>query len=423
MDFSFFIAKKLAFSKKSTFSSSIIKIAIAAVAVSTAVMIISVFMIRGFQVGISEKVFGFWGHIDIYTGQSTREISITPMKDYSEYLNELKNIRQIEYKTLDNVTRLTKGGVKHVQKYILFPAILKTKKDYEGLVLKGVGEDFYHENMQKYLEEGIFPDFGKDSISDRIVVSKFTAGRLNLKVGDRVIANFFIENNPVRKRLVISGIYNTGLAEYDKKLAFTDIRLLRKILGWHDGEIGGMEVFVDNIEDLDILNEYIYVEILPSDIYSMTIKQKFPAIFEWLQLQNINEEVILILMLIVSIINMITSLLILILERTNMIGILRSMGATTWSMRKIFLFHATYIIIFGLLLGNILGIGFSLLQKHYGLIKLDEASYYLSQAPIYFDWGMWALVNFGTLILTFLSLIIPSYLVSKIDPVKAIMFR
>ncbi len=423
MDFSFFIAKRLAFSKKSTFSSSIIKIAIIAVALSTAVMIISVFMIRGFQVGISEKVFGFWGHIDIYAGQSTREISITPMKDYYDYLDKLKSIGQIEYKTLDNVTRLTKGGIKHVQKYILFPAILKTKTDYEGLVLKGIGRDFYRGNMEKYLLQGEFPDFGKDSVSEKIVISKFTANRLNLKVGNKVIANFFIENSPIRKRLVISGIYNTGLAEYDKKLAFIDIRLLRKILAWNKDEIGGMEVFVDDIGDLDVLNEYIYVEVLPSDIYSMTIKQKFPAIFEWLQLQNINEEVILILMLIVSIINMITSLLILILERTNMIGILRAMGATTWSMRKIFLFHATYIIIFGLLFGNILGIGFSLLQKHYGIIKLDETSYYLSQAPIYFDWVMWALINIGTLILTFLSLIIPSYLVSKIDPVKAIMFR
>jgi lipoprotein-releasing system permease protein len=413
----------LAFSKKSTFSSSIIKIAIVAVAVSTAVMIISVFMIRGFQVGISEKVFGFWVHIDIYSGQSTREISITPLKDYSNYIEDLKGIGQIEYQTLDNATRLTKGGVKHVQKYILYPAILKTKTDYDGMVLKGVGEDFYRENMQKYLKQGEFPYFGKDSVRDKIVISKFTADRLNLKVGDKVISNFFIENNPVRKRLIISGIYNTGLAEYDKKLAFIDIRLLTKILGWQKDEIGGMEVFVDNIEDLDVLNEYIYVEILPSDIYSMTIKQKFPAIFEWLQLQNINEEVILLLMLIVSIINMITSLLILILERTNMIGILRSMGASTWSMRKIFLFHASYIIIFGLILGNILGIGFSLLQKHYGIIKLDEASYYLSQAPIYFDWGAWLLINIGTLILTFISLIIPSYLVSKIDPVKAIMFR
>ncbi len=423
MDFSLFIAKKLAFSKKSTFSSSIIKIAIVAVAISTAVMIISIFMIRGFQVGISEKVFGFWGHIDIYTGQSTKDISITPLKDYSGYLDKIKNIKQIEYKTLEDKTRITKGGVKHVQEYILFPAILKTKSDYEGLILKGVGADFYRKNMEKYLKKGEFPDFGKDSVSNKIVISKFTADRLNLKTGNKIIANFFIENNPIRKRLVISGIYNTGLAEYDKKLAFMDIRLLRKILGWQNNEIGGMEVYLDNIKDLDVLNEYIYVEILPSDIYSMTIKQKFPAIFEWLQLQNINENVILLLMLIVSIINMITSLLILILERTNMIGILRSMGASTWSIRKIFLFHATYIIIFGLLLGNILGIGFSLIQEHYGIIKLDESSYYLSQAPIYFDWGLWALINSGTLILTFLSLIIPSYLVSKIDPVKAIMFR
>ena len=423
MDFSFFIAKRLALSKKSTFSSSIIKIAIVAVGISTAVMIISIFMIRGFQEGISEKVFGFWGHIDVYTGQSTREISITPLKDYSEYLEKIKSIHNIEYRTIDGKLQKTHGGVKHVQKYILFPAIVKTKTNYEGLVLKGVGEDFYKTNMNKYLMEGSFPDFNRDTLFNSIVISKYTADRLQLNIGDKIIANFFKENNPVRKRLIVSAIYNTGLTEYDKKMAFVDINLLRNVLGWGKDDIGGMEVFVDDIEDLDVFNEYIYVEVLPSDIYSMTIKQKFPSIFEWLELQNINEEVILILMLVVSIINMITSLLILILERTNMIGILRSLGASTWSLRKIFLFHASYIILFGLLLGNVLGIGFSILQKHYGFIKLDEASYYLSQAPIYFDWGAWALINIGTLVITFVSLLIPSYLVSKIDPVKAIMFR
>lgn len=423
MDFSFFIAKRLALSKKSTFSSSIIKIAIVAVGISTAVMIISIFMIRGFQEGISEKVFGFWGHIDVYTGQSTREISISPLKDYTDFLSKIKNTGRIEYQTLDGQKKKTIGGVRHVQKYILFPAILKTKSNYDGLVLKGVGEDFYKSTMNKYLVEGEFPDFGLDSFYTGLVISKYTADRLKLNIGDKVIANFFKENNPVRKRLEVTGIYNTGLTEYDKKMAFVDIRLLRKVLGWGDEDIGGMEIYVDNINDIDIFNEYFYVEVLPTDIYSMTIKQKFPSIFEWLELQNINERVILILMLVVSIINMITSLLILILERTNMIGILRSLGATTWSLRKIFLFHAAYIILFGLLLGNVLGIGFSVLQKQYGFIKLDEASYYLSQAPIYFDWGAWALINVGTLIITFLSLLIPSYLVSKIDPVKAIMFR
>lgn len=423
MNLSLYIAKRLAFSKKNSISSTIIKIAIAAIGISVTVMIISVFMIKGFQVGISDKIFGFWGHIDILNYESSDEISIAPINNYSEYINDITSIRNITYEKDGGEEVSTKGGVSHVQKYIIFPAIIKRKTEYEGLILKGVGDDFYRDKMKNYIVEGVLPSFGNDTTTKEILISKFTAERLKMKIGDNVEANFLDRNNQHRKRLTITGIYNTGLTEYDKKLAFVDIKLLRDVLNWDNEDIGGFEVFLNDMSDMDVINEYIHVEILPPDIQSMTIKQKFPTIFEWLSLQNINERVILLLMLLVSIINMITSLLILILEKTNMIGILKSMGAKTWTLRRVFLYNGAYIVIVGLIFGNIFGVGFSIIQKYFGVIKLDEASYYLSEAPIYFDfWGL-LLINIGTLVITVFSLIVPSYLISKIDPVKAIKFK
>jgi lipoprotein-releasing system permease protein len=289
--------------------------------------------------------------------------------------------------------------------------------------MKGVGDDFDATNLNKYLKRGYVPDFKTAGSFNELLISNYTADRLKLDTGQNVILNFITDNDQVRKKLKIAGIYSTGLMEYDKKLALMNIGLLRQVLKWTDDQSGGLEVFVDDLSTLDIINEYIYVEILPKDVYSLTAKQKFPAIFEWLKLQNINEQVILILMLIVSVINMVTALLILILEQTKMIGILRALGAGTWSVRKIFLYHAGFIVLFGLILGDIIGLGFSFLQQKFGMIKLDEASYYLSVAPIYVDIPAFLLINAGTLIITFLILIIPSYLVSKIDPVKTISFR
>ena len=423
MNLSLFIARKLAFGEKNSISSTIIKIAIVAVGLSVAVIIVSVFMIKGFQTEISDKVFGFYGHIDILSYDSNDELSISPLKNYTEYIDTIKRVKGVTYIDEDGVQHKSKGGVKHSQKYILYPAIIKSKTDYEGIGLKGVGSDFDFDRMKKYLIEGVFPDFGSKSSLKQIVVSKITADRLKLKVGDKLISNFFRKNDQRKKALIVAGIYNTGLAEYDKKLALVDINLLRDILKWKDDDIGGIELFLDNILDMNVLGEYIHVELLPADVQAVTIRQKNPMIFEWLELQNVNERVILILMLIVSIINMMIALLILILEKTNMIGILKSMGMKSWSIRRIFLYHGAYIVIFGLLLGNALGLTFCYLQQHFGFIKLDESSYYLSKAPIYFDFWALLLINIGTLVITVLSLLIPSFLISKIDPVKAIRFK
>ncbi len=423
MDISFFIARRLALSKKSSISSAIIRIAVFAIGVSVAAMIIAVFMIKGFQVNISEKIFGFWGHIDIIGSESTREISLSPIVNPDQYIKEIKNIGSISYEDLNGDIKDISTKPQHIQKYIIFPAIISTKDSYEGLVLKGVGEDFDSLKFSNYLRAGSIPDFGNSTTISDIMISKYTADRLKLTVGKNVLINFITENEQIRKKVKIAAIYSSGLMEYDKKIALVNIEMLRNVLKWNENEVGGIEVFIDDIANVDLVNEYINVEILPKNIFSLTARQKFPAIFQWLKLQNINEKVILILMLIVSVITMITSLLILILENTRLIGIIRALGSSTWNIRKIFLFQAGFIILFGLITGNFIGLTLCFLQDKYGFIKLDEASYYLRVAPVYFDFAALALINIGTLIMTFVLLIVPSYLVSKIDPVKSISFR
>lgn len=423
MNFSFFIAKRLAFSRKSSISSLIIRIAILAIGISAAAMIIAVFMIRGFQVSISDKIFGFWGHIDVIGLESSREISISPITDPDHLISQIKAIDTLYYADENNKYLSIVTGVRHVQQYIIYPGILSAREAYEGLLMKGVGADFDKTLMLQSLKSGHIPDFGNVDAREEILISSYTAKRLELETGMNVILNFVTENDQIRKRVKIAGIYSTGLMEYDKKLLLMDIELLREVLVWDEGKTGGLEIFLNDIRHMDVVNQYIYVDILPDDLYSLTARQKFPAIFEWLKLQNINENVILLLMLIVSIINMITALLILILEQTKMIGILRALGSNTWNLRKIFLYHAGFIVLAGLLLGDILGMGFSLIQKKYGIIKLDEANYYLSEAPVFIDIPSFVLINAGTLIITIGILIIPSYLVSKIDPVKTILFR
>lgn len=227
----------------------------------------------------------------------------------------------------------------------------------------------------------------------------------------------------MQRRFEVGGIYKTGLEDYDKRFALADIRVIQQLLGWDEDEVGGFEVFLDDLDDLDIYREYLLREVLPVELYAETIRDKDPAIFDWLDLQDINEAVILILMVIVSIINMITALLILILERTTMIGVLKALGASDWTVRKVFLYNAAVIISTGLLIGNILGFSLGALQDHFRVIRLSEADYYLSYAPICWDWPMLAALNAGTLLITLLALLIPSYLVSSVNPVRAIRFR
>ena len=336
---------------------------------------------------------------------------------------------QIEYGGSDDSynfqkkDKLTKGGIAHIQRYGLKEGILESNSDMEGVILKGIWRDYNWDFMKDYLVEGNPITFPDAEMSRDILISMSTASRLQLKVGDRLTVNFVNKNQVVNRRMKICGIYKTGLEEYDKRFALVDIRQVQKLLGWSEDEVGGFEVFIDNIDDLDVFRYYLTEEVLPLKLFAESIRYKFPGIFDWLGLQNINEVVILILMIIVAIINMVTALMILILERTSMVGVLKAVGEQDWNIRKIFMYYAAYIIGLGLIWGNLIGITLCLLQKKFEFITLSEEDYYMSVAPIALDLWTVLMLNAGTMLITLLFLILPSYLVTTIQPVKALRFK
>jgi lipoprotein-releasing system permease protein len=433
MNLPLFIAKKVAFSNRKSFSGLIIKIAVVAVALSLTVMIVATSVIAGFKNQIGEKIFGFWGHIHITSTNINRTTGeAVPISIRQPFYPAIDTVRAVEYEETRQILgfelpftqiKATRGGIRHIQVFALKPGIIKTKDEIEGIILKGIGKDFDWSFFDKYLVGGERLQLADTAASNGIIVSWQTANRLKLKTGDKFIFHYVQNGSALRRAFIVQGIYKTGLEEYDRKFALVDIRKVQDLLEWNAEQVGGFEVFIDDLSDLDILTEYVYVEELPGDLYCESIREKFPAIFEWLALQDINEVVILVLMVVVGLINMVTALMILILERTNMIGTLKALGQTNWGIRKVFLYHAAYIIALGLFWGNLLGIGFCLLQKKYSLIQLSEENYYLPAAPI--ELNLWAILglNIGALAVIMLFLIIPSWLVSKINPVKAIRFK
>ncbi|MEZ4959615.1 MAG: FtsX-like permease family protein [Saprospiraceae bacterium] len=433
MNLPLFIAKKVAFTSGKSFSGLIIRIAVIAVALSLTVMIVATAVISGFKNQIGEKIFGFWGHIHITSTNINRttgeSVPISKLQSFYPSIDTVKGVyydeaREIFGYELPYTRQVkTKGGIRHIQVFALKPGIIKTKDEIEGIVLKGIGQDFDWSFFDKYLVDGQRLSLPDTAASNGIIISWQTANRLKLKTGDKFIFHYVQDGDALRRGFIVEGIYKTGLEEYDRKFALVDIRKVQQLLNWSEDQVGGFEVFIDDLSDLEVFTDYIYMEELPGELYCENIREKFPAIFEWLALQDINEVVILVLMVIVGLINMITALMILILERTNMIGALKALGQTNWGIRKIFLYHSAYIIGLGLFWGNLFGIGFCLLQQKYGIIQLSEENYYLPAAPIELDF--WAILglNLGALAIIMLFLIVPSWLVSKISPVKAIRFK
>lgn len=438
-NFSYFIATKVATSSSSdgqrSFSRLIIQIAVVAVALSVAVMILTTALVRGFKNEIKEKMFGFFGHIQITDLDDLGASSIandTPINLDQAFYTSLDTVQSVKYWDQyllfgspfgKEFVAETKGGIHHIQTYALKPGIIKSEDNLEGIVLKGIGEDFDWQFLQDYMVRGDTIETTAERPARQILISESTARRIQVDTGATFIINFVGQRNRIQRKFEVVGIYKTGLEEYDKVFAFVDIRQVQRLLGWDANQITGFEVFLDHIDDLHIITDYLYNDIIPTSLYAETIQQRLPAIFDWLELQNVNEIVIITLMLIVSIINMITALMILILERTNMIGTLKALGASNWSIRKIFLYYAAYIVGVGLLWGNLLGIGIGVLQDQFRFIRLSEVDYYLSYAPIELNFWSILLVNVFTLLIILLFLVIPSYLVTKINPVQAIRFK
>lgn len=431
MNLEFFIAKKVAASNNQSFSRLIIRIAIASIALCMAVMICATAMISGFKKEISNKIFGFNGHIQIAgIGGLSVALETPPIDKNQTFYPDIANTKALPYFAkreifgidLGQFETKTNGGIRHIQVYALKPGIIKTKRDIEGIVLKGIGADYDWTFINQFLKKGEILNLESPESERGIMISQQTADRLEVDTGSRFIVHFIINNDQIKKRLKVKGIFRTGLGEFDKSFALVDIRFIQDLMGWSEDEVGGFEIFIEDMDDLDILTQYVYEEELPSNLSGENIKKILPSLFGWLDFQDINEVIILSLMFAVCIINMITALLILIIERTNMIGILKAIGTTDWSIRKIFLYHAAYIIGLGLLWGNILGISICLLEDYFHFIKLSEENYYLSYAPIDLKLGTILALNTGTLLLTVAFLIVPTYLITKISPLKAIRF-
>jgi len=396
-----------------------------AVAISLCVMIVTTALVHGFKREISEKVYGFWGHINITDIRADNSYEALPVLRDSVLVHTLENIAEVEvdYGVPGKSSVTSRAGVKHVQTVARIPAIITIGGSMEGVVIKGLGTDFDWRTLERFIVKGEILDLDSQESNSELIISEYTANRLELNTKDRIILYFLKNDRQIQRRFTVKGIYRTGLEDYDQKFAMAPISIVQELLGWTNQQVGAYEVFIEDVEDVELINDYIYLEELPADLYSQTIRSKFPAIFEWLELQDVNQVVILGLTLIVAIINMISILLILILERTRMIGLFKALGSRTWHIQKIFLYHAGMIIVRGMLLGNILGLSLCLIQQKFKVITLNEQDYYLSHAPVDINLVYILGINAVALFVIMVFLIVPSLLIARIDPVKTIQFR
>lgn len=409
------IAKRLYYEKSDDkkISKPIVSIAVIGIALGLAVMILSVAIVTGFKSEIREKIIGFGSHIRIVNHDTNTSFETVPV-------DKNKNF----YPGLDSVS-----GIKHIQVFAIKAGILKTKDNIiEGAVLKGVDTDFNWSFFRENMIKGQTLQVSDTSTSDNILISKDIANRLKLDTSD-YIGMYFVEDPPRMRRFKIAGIYDTGLQEFDKRYILGDIKHVQKLNNWEENQVSGFEVQMEEFNKIPematfIRNNYTYP--LFSDGTKLrveSITETHPQIFDWLNVTDINVWVILVLMLAVAGFNMISGLLILILERTNMIGLFKAMGSRNWSIRKIFLYLSSFLIGKGLLWGNLIGISLCLIQKEFGLVTLDTASYYLETVPINLSILHVLLLNVGSLFVTVLMLVIPSYLIAKINPIKTIRFN
>ncbi len=424
MHFPWYVASRISKKTTSGYSGMIIKLAVASIALSIAVMILTSMVISGFKKEISQKIFGFWGNIHITDTRITRNFKVTPILNDSMLKASIHSIGGLTYQEDESKPpKETSGGVKNVSPFITYPGILTNKeREMEGIVLKGIDQEYDKASFSTYIKQGKFPDLLSEKPSRDLLISQQTASRLRVELGDRLNVNFIKEEAAVKRQFKVAGIYRTGLEEYDRKFAFMDLRNLQSVLGWDSDQVGGLEVYIENTEDAPHIADYIYNELLRPGLFAETIQEKQPNIFEWLELQDINEKIILLLMVIVALINMATALLILILEKSKMIGILKSLGQTDGSIRRIFLYEAMYILSMALIIGNAIGFSIAALQKKFGFLKLDEENYYLSQVPIDFNFSELLLINLGAVLVTFLCMVLPTYVVTKISPIDILRF-
>lgn len=374
-------------------------------------MIITLSVVNGFKETVSEKVFSFWGHVRIQYRQ--------PMKTA---LSEEEAIQKSDSLVAD-VKKIR--GIKAIHPFATKNAILKTDEEIEGILLKGVDSTFHFNQLQSYLQEGRWIAFSDSSYANEIVISTYTARQLKLKLNGSLLIYFIQPDQSMRvRKLKIAGIYKTGIEEYDKTIALADIGLIRRLNNWDDSQIGGYEVFLDNYENMAAASDSIFENThFPPQWESRTAQELQPNIFDWLEVTNTNSAVLIVIMIIIAVINLITCLIILVLERVRMIGLLKALGASDWSIQKIFLHHSSLITFLGIVIGIALALLITWIQTQTGIIRLPEDAYYMDKAVMRVKWWQVGAVGGGTLLISFLVLLIPSLLVKRIQPIKAIHFR
>jgi len=409
----YFIAKRIHFQQgKKNVSRPAVRIATIGIALGLAVMIVAVAIVIGFKREIRNKTIGFGGHIQITNFDNNNTYEMNPIKENNTLIKKISSI----------------DGVKHVQPFATKPGIIKTDTEFQGIVVKGIDKNFDWDFFKSNMVEGKPLDLSANTASNEVVLSKYLANLLGLKLGDSFFT-YFIQDQVRARKFKITGIYSTNFVEYDKLIILADIRQVQKLNDWPTDSISGLEVLISDFNRIDEIGDKVYDatanQFTPDGkaYSSQTIKQINPQVFSWLDLLDMNVWVILFLMLSVSGFNMISGLLILILERTNMIGILKSLGATNWSIRKIFLYHSAFLIAKGMLWGNIIGLSLCAIQYFTGVIPLDAQAYYVATVPIAFNWLYILLLNLGTLVASFLMMVGPSYLITKISPAKIIRYE
>lgn len=390
-----------------------VRIAIIGVAVGLAVMIVSVCVVLGFKHAIRDKVVGFGSHIQVAEFSMLQQGTDSPIEVDDSVMNVLQHIE----------------GVKHVQRFAMKPGILKTDSDFLGVAFKGVGPEFDSTFIHQHLLEGVVPKFSDKSSGNKILVSKVMADKLKLTCGSRIFA-YFIDDSGVRtRRFTIAGIYQTNLTQYDNVMCYVDLYTAVKLNGWQEDMASGAELQVDHFDKLDeVENRVVKLVNRTTDKYgntysSKTIKELSPQIFSWLDLLDLNVWIILIIMMAVAAVTMISGLLIIILERTQMIGLMKALGARNPMVRHTFMWFAAFIIGRGLLWGNMIALALVALQYFTGIVKLDPATYYVSSVPVEVNVLFVVLLNIGTLLISLLVLIGPSFLISHIHPAKTMTYE
>ena len=407
-----FIANRIAFNRQRSFSRFIIRLSIAATTISVAVMIVTLAFTNGFQETVSQKIFSFWGHVRVQYKQ--------PMK------STIAEEEQIEKN--DTIVQFIRQNpnVVSIHPFATKYAILKTKDEMDGVLMKGLDSSYDFAHIKRFLKQGRWLKFNDTTYSREIIVSSYTANELNLNLNDKVVIYFIRPDGSLRPdKLSIVGIYKTGIEDYDKTFAIGDLKLLQRLNGWQTNEIGGYEIFLKDYHQMERVSDDIYynIEKFPSTWDTKTVRDLYPNIFDWLAMQDVTRNVLIGFMVAVAVINLITCLIILVLERIRMVGVLKALGARNWTVQKIFLQHSTLITIAGIILGAVFGLGLCWLQQSTGFIKLNEEAYYMTEAAVKIVWWQIALICGCTLVICFLVLMIPSFIVRRVRPVKAIQFR